>query len=219
MLIIEDEPLIVEVYQSALKTIANSENLKFEIESVDNCDASIEKLNTTNKTKKSLDIVFLDIRIPRSKNASILCGEDLGAKIRKQNKGVKIIVSTSCQDYYRVSSVLRNVNPDGFLVKSDLTTSILVEAIKKVIHLPPYYSQTVAEMFRKQSANDFFIDNIDRKLLYELSNGTKMSELPNVIPLSMTALERRKRIMKEIFNVTERGDRDLLIKAKEKGYI
>ena len=61
--------------------------------------------------------------------------------------------------------------------------------------------------------------NIDRKILYELSQGTKMNELPNVLPLSIAALERRKRILKDVFNVSGKGDRDLLKLAQNKGFI
>ena len=95
----------------------------------------------------------------------------------------------------------------------------MIEAIKTVIIDPPFYSKTIMKILRKQSANDFIVDDIDRKILYELSNGTKMNELPKVLPLSIAALERRKRILKDIFNIVGKGDRDLLILAQEKGFI
>ena len=91
--------------------------------------------------------------------------------------------------------------------------------IKKVITEPPYYSITVLKSFRKQVANGHKIDEIDRMLLYELSIGTKMNELPNVLPLSMTRIERRKRHLKEIFDLKKGSDRELVILAKEKGFI
>ena len=75
------------------------------------------------------------------------------------------------------------------------------------------------QILRKQVSNDFMVDNIDRKMLYELSIGTKMNELPQAIPLSIAALERRKRLLRDMFNVIGKGDRDLLIAAREKGFI
>ena len=56
-------------------------------------------------------------------------------------------------------------------------------------------------------------------MLYELSSGTKMNELPQVLPLSIAALERRKRILKDVFDVVGKGDRALLISARERGFI
>ena len=219
VLIIEDEPLTINAYEHALKETASAnEHLKFSITSAKNCDKAMLKLKNA-ETNGGIDIVFLDMRIPQSKDGSMLSGEDLGIKIKHIFKNAKIVVSTSYDDPFRILSILRSLNPDGFLVKKDLTVSLLIDAIKKVVSQPPYYSQTVMEILRKQAANNFVIDNIDRKMLYELSNGTKMNELPKVLPLSIAALERRKRILKDVFNIVGKGDRDLLISARERGFI
>ena len=219
ILVIDDHPIIVDAYKLTLKLAsANSNELNFEIDSANSCDTAIVKISNAS-LGRAFDIVFLDIRLPPSNDGKILCGEDLGIKIRDEYKHIKIIVSTTYNDSYKISSILRSINPDGFLVKNDLTQDVLLEAINTVILEPPFYSKTVMKLLRKQSANDFVIDKIDRKILYELSNGTKMNELPNVLPLSIAALERRKRILKDVFNVIGKGDRDLLVLAQEKGFI
>ncbi|WP_308993680.1 response regulator [Mariniflexile litorale] len=219
VLLIEDEPLTIEAYQRALNETASfNESLEFDIDSASNCDNALLKLKG-DKTNCGIDIVFLDMRIPSSKDGVILSGEDLGIKIKNTFKNIKIIVSTSYDDAFRISSILKSINPDGFLIKSDLSAALLLEAIKVVVSEPPYYSQTVLQILRKQATNDFVVDNIDRKMLYELSNGTKMNELPQVLPLSIAALERRKRLLRDIFNVTGKGDRDLLTAARERGFI
>ena len=218
VLIVEDHPIIIDVYQRALKETANRyRDLKFSIDTAKNCDMAMERIKKSGS--EGIDLVFLDMRLPRSKDDTILCGEDLGAKIKDTFKNVKIIVSTSYNNAFKISSILKYLNPDGFLVKNDITTKLLIDAIKTVIVEPPFYSKTVIQILRKQSTNDFVIDSIDRKILYELSNGTKMNELPKVLPLSIAALERRKRILKDVFNVTGKGDRDLLLLAEEKGFV
>ncbi|MDO5981429.1 response regulator transcription factor [Flavivirga spongiicola] len=219
VLLIDDHPLITNVYKRTLQTIAKlNKTLKFNIDVAHSCDMAIFKINEATKNKP-FDIVFLDIGLPASQDNKILGGEDLGILIRKQFKKIKIIVSTSYDDSYMISCILKNVNPEAYVTKGDLTIDILTETIKTVVLDPPYYSKTVMKILRKQSANDFVIDNIDRKILYELSNGTKMNELPQVLPLSIAALERRKRILKDVFNVEGKGDRDLLQLAHEKGFI
>tara|TARA_R110002049_G_C8991515_1_gene549089 strand:+ start:231 stop:452 length:222 start_codon:yes stop_codon:yes gene_type:complete len=72
---------------------------------------------------------------------------------------------------------------------------------------------------RKQVSNDIVIDEIDRRILYELSRGTKMSELPQIIPLSISGIEKRKRVLKELFNLDQKDDRGLIRIAEEKGFI
>jgi hypothetical protein len=74
-------------------------------------------------------------------------------------------------------------------------------------------------LFRKQSSSDYKLDKIDRQLLYEMSIGTKMKDLPSIIPMSMTGLEKRKKQLKVLFEVKENDDRELILKAKEKGFI
>ncbi|MFL0087526.1 DNA-binding response regulator, partial [Tenacibaculum maritimum] len=66
---------------------------------------------------------------------------------------------------------------------------------------------------------DYIIDDLDRKILYELSIGTKMKNLPDVVPLSITAIERRKREIKKMFSISSLDDRDLILTAREKGFI
>ena len=84
---------------------------------------------------------------------------------------------------------------------------------------PPYYSKTVIKLLRDQVVNDFILDHYDRKILYELSIGTRMKDLPSVLPLSNAGIEKRKRNLKRMFNVKKLDDRQLLITAKEKGFI
>ena len=122
-------------------------------------------------------------------------------------------------DNYRIVNIVRSINPDGFLVKNDLTTEMLMTAINDVIYHPPYYSRTVLVSVRKQVTNMYMIDEWDRRLLYELSIGTKMVDLPDILPFSMTVLEKRKRQLKEIFNVTNMSDRELILAAKKRGFI
>ncbi|OEK09150.1 hypothetical protein A8C32_10475 [Flavivirga aquatica] len=219
VLLIDDHPLIIDAYKRALEEVALKNNLKeFVVFTADSCESAILKINKRSK-EEVFDLVFLDLKLKPSKNNKILNGEDLGVLIRKKLKGTKIIVSTSFSDSYLVSCVFKSINPEAFLIKSDLTKEVLIEAVKTVVFDLPFYSKTIINIFRKQAANDFVIDNIDRKILHELSNGTKMNELPKLLPLSIAALERRKRILKDVFNVEGKGDRSLLLLAQEKGFI
>ena len=184
-----------------------------------NCDDALKIIKEISNKKKTLDIVFLDMKLPPSSDGKILCGEDLGLKINSLMSETKTIVSTTFNDNYRIHSIFKNINPDGFLIKNDITPEDLVTAIETIITDPPYYSKTVIKLLRKQVSNDFLLDNIDRKLLYELSIGTKMKNLPDILPLSIAGIEKRKRNLKQIFNLNGTDDKELLHVAKEKGFI
>ncbi len=219
VLIIDDHPLISEAYKNALKHMsANDNQIEFNIDIAANCDTAIKKINAAS-TLKALDLVFLDIRLPPSADGKILSGEDLGVRIKQLLPLTKIIVSTTFNDNFRIHNIFKNIDPDGFLIKNDITPKEIITAIKTVINDPPYYSKTVIKLLRKQVSIDFSLDKIDRQLLYELSIGTKMKDLPKTIPLSIAGIEKRKRHLKVSFNVEKQEDKVLILKAKEKGFI
>lgn len=219
VLIIDDHPIIADAYKSAFDFISSeNKSIEFIISIVNNSDDAIEKIDKASK-ENGIDIVFLDISLPPSSDGKILSGEDIGIKIRRFLPKCRVIVATTFNDNYRIQAILKNVNPDGFLIKNDVNKNELVSAIESILDETPYYSKSVLELFRKQSSSDYKLDKIDRQLLYEMSIGTKMKDLPNIIPMSMTGLEKRKKQLKVLFEVKENDDRELILKAKEKGFI
>ena len=220
VLIVDDHPLILAAFKTAFDYYSKkNEEHMFSIQTAQDCDSGLELIHEFSKSKTNLDVVFLDIKMPPSKDGKILSGEDLGLKINELLPNTKIIICTTFNDNYRIYNIFKNINPDGFLIKNDITPKELIEAIDIVINNPPYYSKTVINLLRKQVANDFLLDSIDRKILYELSIGTRMKDLPDILPLSLPGIEKRKRILKHIFNTETTYDKELLIKAKEKGFI
>jgi DNA-binding NarL/FixJ family response regulator len=219
VLIIDDHPLICDSYQSALKEVGERHpELLMQVETAANCDVALEKINNT-WVEKSWDLVFLDIRLPASSDRKILSGEDLGELLRKKYPETKIVVATTFNDNYRLYNIFKSLDPDGFLIKTDIDHKELVIALEIILNGAPYYSKTVVTLLRKQVSQEFVIDKFDRRMLYELSLGTKMKDLPEVLPLSIAGIEKRKRILKQNFGVEDQGDKALIQKAREKGFI
>jgi DNA-binding NarL/FixJ family response regulator len=219
VLIIDDHPLICDAYNSALhQVMEENENIQMQIESAPNCDRAREKINNT-WTNSKWDLVFLDIRLPASADRKILSGEDLGEMIRQHHPLAKIIVATTFNDNYRIQNIYKSLKPEGFLIKNDLDPKELVSAIVKILQGGVYYSNTVSTLMGKSFSNEISVDKIDRQILYELSIGTKTKDLPNIVPLSIAGIEKRKRTLKRIFDVEYQGDKALIIKAREKGFI
>nr|WP_298331991.1 response regulator [uncultured Christiangramia sp.] len=216
VLIVDDHPLIIKAYRETLDIVfeERSENLKIsECLDIDHALSLME-----NGKFDDIDLVFLDIKLPKSIDDSIISGEDLGIKIRKQYN-CKILVSTTFNDNYRIYSIFKSIDPDGFMIKNDLTEKELFAAIKGLLENTPYYSKTVLQLMRTTINQDYYVDEIDRKILYEISIGTKMKNLPKILPLSIAGIEKRKRNLKILFDVEEGGDRGLILAAKEKGFL
>lgn len=219
VLIVDDHPFIANHYKSAFLEVAEeNKELEFRFDIATDSESARAKIKEYNRNNKP-DIVLLDISIPPTEDGKILSGEDLGKCIKKDFPKTKIIVSTTLIDNFRLNNIFKNVDPDGFLVKSDIETEEIVAAIASVIKGTPYYSESIINLMRKHMSGDYILDKKDRQLLHELSKGTKMKDLPEILYLSMTAIERRKRKLKEIFGIKSQDDKELLLMAEEKGFI
>lgn len=217
VLIVEDHPLTMEAYALAFESVSKiNPSLNFVITKTSNCEAAKEEIQNS-PSQHGFDIAFLDISLPASNNGKIRSGEDLGLLIKKITPKTKIAIATTYYDNFFIQNIFRNLNPEAFLVKNDLTSDNLVEAIEKMLTNPPYYSDTVLNSLRTQMSSGIELNDTDRQLLYQLSIGTKMKDLPDLLPLSMAGIEKRKRKLKDTFNVKE--DKDLIFEAKTKGFI
>ncbi len=219
-LLADNCPLICETYKNIIsKTTKLDSKFNFNIDVTYSCNGVYDIIKKIIEKKTTLNFIILDLKLLPTENRKILSAEDLGLLIRKLLPSTKIIVSTDSYDNYRAHTIFKSLNPEGFLVKNDLTTKEVRDAIKNVTNNIPYYSKTVLSLLRKEVSNNFYIDSIDRRILYELSLGSKMKDMPNYIPLSVASIEKRKRQLKTIFNVKAKGDRELILTAKEKGFI
>ena len=218
IVIVDDHPLITDSYKAAVEKVFSSEEVTTNVVIYNNLDTALEDLNNSNVFSKA-DLIFLDIQLLPSKDAKLLSGEDLGLRIRKNGGSAKIVISTSLNDNFRIHGLLKSINPEGFLIKNDINKSELLIAIEKIIQTPPYYSQTVLQLMRDQVSSDIFLDANDRRILFELSIGTKLKDLQKVIPLSLSGIEKKRRNLKIFFGVEEEGDRSLVLKAREKGFL
>ncbi|GGW90262.1 response regulator [Salegentibacter mishustinae] len=219
VLIIDDHPIIASAYESALESfVTQNATYNFKITSIYNLDEAQLLLNNPNFVE-NIDLVFLDMRLPASSDGSLVSGEDLGNQIKTKQPGARIIVSTTFNDNYRLHNILQSINPEGFLVKNDINHKELLSAVENVLAGSPYYSKTVLNLLRKQVGSDIYLDEVDRKMLYELSIGSKLKDLTDLLPLSVAGIEKRRRNLKKIFGISGAEDRELVKVAKEKGFL
>ncbi|QHI35205.1 Oxygen regulatory protein NreC [Kordia antarctica] len=217
VLIVDDHPMIIEGYKNALLGI-NSDEMTLRIDTADSCDGAYTKIKNSS-TGTPYDVIFLDIKLPPSADGKIISGEDLGIKVKELLPDTKVVILTMFNNNFRIHNILKNINPDGFLVKSDVTSDELMRAFQVVLTDPPYYSHTVTKLLRTRIINEVVLDDIDRNILFHLSKGIKTKNLTEYIPLSLAAIEKRKRHLKEVFDVEKKGDESLLEQARNTGFL
>lgn len=217
ILMVDDHPIILEGYKKILLD-NRSADLGMKIDTANSCEEANSKLETSF-SGRNYDIVFLDIGLPPSRNGEFLSGEDIGKKIRKISPNTKLAVLTMFVENLRLLTIFKNLKPEAFMVKSDVSSSEFLEAFDCLLQRRTYSSQTVQDLMRKQIVNDYDITKTDREILLHLSRGLKSKDIPKVVPLSLASVEKRKKFMREIFEVEDTRDITLLNRAKELGFL
>ncbi|MDY7396329.1 response regulator [Aureibaculum sp. 2210JD6-5] len=218
LLIVEDNLFLADAIKMIIKILSQKESsLRFIVEQASDYESAVTKIKEARDIDV-FDLIILDINLGKSGGGERKSGEEVGVLIRNYNSKAKIIVFTSYSDGLRIDSIIKNINPEGFLIKDGTTDhNMFQEVILKIIKGETYYCNTVAEILRKTRKITHKLDAIDIKLLYQLSIATRMKDIPKYIPLKLSGVEKRRRRLKETFNVE--SDRDLVLKAKEIGFL
>lgn len=214
---VDDHPIIIEGYQNTLMA-TKKDNQILHIESAYDCDSANLLLQQAAKNIP-YDVCFFDISLPVSSDGKLTSGEDLAVLTRKLMPNSKIVILTMFNESFRVHNIIKEINPDGFLIKSDMTSSELAEAFQYILSAPPYYSSTVSNFLKKAVVTDIYLDDVNRKILYFLSQGVRTVTLKERLGISMSSIEKRKKHLKELFEINDGQDETLIEKAREKGFL
>lgn len=214
ILIVDDHPFIIEAYKNAIKGYSTTEFV-FTVTQANDCKSGYEII--TDPNLNPFDIVFLDISMPQYPEKKIHSGEDLALLLKSHMPNAKIILLTMHTELLKISSILKNLNPNGLVIKNDLTFDELLIAFDKILKGESYYSQTVIQLIEQIDSDAIDIDSFDKEILYHLSKGTKPKDLLTFIPLNEIAIEKRKLKMKKLLGLNESTDIELLKEARLKG--
>ena len=164
-------------------------------------------------------ILLLDIQLSADKENPTRSGEELGVIAREVSPDSKIVFMSSFSDNYRINSIMQSVDPEGYMVKSEIDEASLRAMVRTVLENPPYYTQRALAAIRKKMANSIDLDENDKKILYHLSIGTKTKDMVNHISLSLPSIENRKRQIKSLFGIEKQNDQALISEARRRGFI
>ncbi|MBZ9788307.1 response regulator [Psychroflexus sp. CAK57W] len=217
ILLVDDHPMIIAGFEQALDIISdNDKNIKFSRDSAQDCTEAAELISNTEKT---YDLICLDLSLPGSEDGKYNSGEDLAKLARKLRPESKLLICTMLENNFKVLNVMKRIDPDGFLVKSDTNPDILISAIENLLKGKTYQSATVHQMLKRTVEFSHNIDEDNLQILYLLSKGILTKNLPQHMGLSLSAIEKRKKQMKQFFDISNTNDKILLEKAKEKGFL
>ena len=215
ILIVDDHPFIIQGYKNAIARY-NPEEYEFIIHEAKDCESAYHLIKNTDSLV--FDIAFLDISMPSYEEKGLYSGEDLAKLILETMSDCRIILLTMFTEFLNIKTIINKINPNGLVIKNDLTFDELLSAFDTVIKNEIYYSKSVKEMLESHG-NDIEIDLFDKQILFHLSKGTALQDMPQYIPISLNAIEVRKTNLKELLKVSSGDDADLVTGAKKMGLI
>jgi DNA-binding NarL/FixJ family response regulator len=218
ILIVDDHPMTVDSYSNLLSVNDFQESTPNFIKSY-NCQDAYNKIFLHLKQNTNIDLALLDISLPPYMEFNIENGIDLASLIRQKFTNCKIVLLTMHSEPLTVDKIIKEINPEGFVAKSDINFELFPIICKKIMHGELYRSPTIIESQKELHKSNINWDKHDSQILILISQGVKTVNLPDYIPLSMSAIEKRKANIKEQLLMGKGSDRDLISKAKKIGLL
>ncbi|MBT8292239.1 MAG: response regulator [Eudoraea sp.] len=218
ILAVDDHEMTTMGYKFILED-TEFDDFKVLVDTAKSYEQAIEKIeNSVNSF--AYDILLLDIQLAQATEGPAKTGEDIGIIARKVIPKTKIVFMSSFSDNYRINSILKTVDPEGYMVKTEIDQKSLQAMVQTVMTTPPYYTQKALAAIRKKMANDdIILDEKDKKILHYLSIGTKTKDMVNHVSLSLPSIENRKRQLKAVFGVEKQNDQALITESRNRGFI
>ncbi|WP_112085241.1 response regulator [Flavobacterium lacus] len=209
ILMIDDHPLILEGYKTTL-----AQN-KLGITLLARTITSLEEGYNLAQNKAELaqySICFIDRNMPPFLEKDIENGEDLAVLLKATNPDLKIVILTSHDEPILLYELKNRLQPEGILVKSDLDYRSMQDAFQKIVDGNYYYSQVARQGFDTIKKHLNIFDQTDRKIILLLSQGLRTKTLPESLSITLSAINSRKKIIKDKLGVPH-GDDEAIVKA------
>jgi len=213
-LAIDDHAVVLEGYHYMFQNLEhNFDDLEF----VKAHDCQSGYLAIDMHKGNPFDVALIDYSIPQFTEKKLHSGEDIALLVRQKMPGCKIIMMTMHREMDIIASILQRVAPEGFINKSDCSTDELITGFKEVLDGNTFYSKTIYNYIERKQKG-IMLDEVDVRIILLLAKGIKNKNLHNYIPLSESAIEKRKYKIKRLLEV-DGGDEDLIKEARIQGYI
>lgn len=208
--IIDDHPMIIEGYQSILQRHFPHANF---------CTAfNISSAIDLAQGLAYIDFLIIDYSLKSDEGTKeISNGIDLALWYRGHFCSAKILVITAHEEALTIFKIHKKGNPDGLLIKKDVTADVLYESIMKLEEGSRYYSNHAVLAMKLIAQKDFLQQEYNLQILMYLNDGYKIHEISELLAVSEGMLNKRIAKLKSNFKVGDNGK--LLREVKKQGFI
>ena len=214
ILLVEDHDLFVQGY------LRMFELLEASMHSVDiarNCAEGLRLL--TSNHSEPYDFVFLDWSIPPDESANLHHGGDLVTLIKAHSPFGRLLVLTSHVEAIFLYNLYKDFSPDALICKVDFRVEDFKEVYDTMLRNESYFSPTARAQIKKISAKENYLDNYNRQIILLLSKGIMTKSLHEILPLSVSAIDKRKAQIKDYFLLNKGSDEEIILAARKEGLI
>ena len=212
ILIVDDHPMTINGYINVLSDEV-FEGYQLNFTKALNCE---EAYNLISDSNNSFNIAYLDLSLPPYPEKKINSGLDLGLLLRNVMPDCVIIFLTMHSEATLIERLIKETNPQGILCKSDIDIDEFLNAFKIIFSGNTYLSNKIVKSLKDRVFDNYNLDNYDKQILMRLSEGIDTTNIPNYVPLSLSAIEKRKAHMKNMLLQGKGGDDEELIEAIKK---
>lgn len=215
ILIVDDHPMTVNGYINVLSD-EDFEGYNLIFTKALDCEQAYNLITGAEGKGNPFDIAYLDLSLPPYADKNIFSGLDLGRLIRDVLPNCTIIILTMHSEASLIDRLIKEINPQGILCKSDIDIDEFLNAFKIIFSGDTYLSSKIVKSLKDKVFDNYNLDSYDRQILMRLNEGIQTANIPNYIPLSLSAIEERKARMKNMLLQGRGGDEQELIEAIKK---
>lgn len=215
ILIVDDHPMTVNGYINVLSE-EKFEGYELIFTRALDCEQAYNYITEAKNSSRPFDIAYLDLSLPPYAEKNIFSGMDLGKLLRESIPDCIIIILTMHSEASLIDRLIKEINPQGILCKSDIDIDEFLNAFKIVFSGNTYLSSKIVKSLKDRVFDNYNLDTYDKQILMRLTEGIQTANIPNYIPLSIKDIEERKARMKNILMQGRAGNDQQLIEAIKK---
>ncbi len=215
ILIVDDHPMTVNGYINVLSE-ENFEGYDLHFTKALDCEQAYGLIVDAKSNGNPFNIAYLDLSLPPYAEKNIFSGLDLGILLRNTIPDCIIIILTMHSESSLIDRLIKELNPQGILCKSDIDIDEFLNAFKIIFSGNTYLSSKIVKSLKDKVFENYNLDSYDKQILMRLNEGIQTADIPNYIPLSLSDIEERKARMKNMLMQGRGGDDKELIETIKK---
>jgi DNA-binding NarL/FixJ family response regulator len=163
---------------------------------------------------RDVDLFIVDFGLPKSEKYNIENGGDLINVLRTFSPKAKFVIITLIDVGVDLYLLHKRAKPDGIWYKGEVSFFNMLDDVNRLMQGYTINTPIVQEKLNAISNYEDVIDKYDLEIISSLYKGVQNKELGNIIPFSMSYINKRKADLKTLFGVESINNLDFINKLR-----